>query len=106
MFVDMMEECQYTCSDGECPGLAGNDACEDTSMNCPRDEYLVKTLFKKIAMLFISILCRGTVTQAQMSFTQLSGIASIPVPKENARVNLEMRIVKMKSGPVHTGNMR
>ncbi len=42
-YLDMIEECPFTCSDGECPGLAGNDVCEDTSFNCPRDEYLVKT---------------------------------------------------------------
>ncbi len=49
---------------------------------------------------------RDSVIPAQMSFTQQSGIASIPVLMENARGNLEMQIVKMKNGPVPIGNMR
>ncbi len=60
----------------------------------------------KLSVFFMILAFRDSVIPAQMSFTQQSGIASIPVLMENARENLEMQIVKMKNGPVPTGNMR
>ena len=41
-FFDMMEDCQNTCSDSECQGPAGNDDCQDTTLDCPRYKHLVK----------------------------------------------------------------
>ncbi len=60
----------------------------------------------KLSVFFMILAFRDSVIPAQMSFTQQSGIASIPVLMENARGNLEMQIVKMKNGPVPIGNMR
>ena len=37
----MIEDCPYTCSDGECPGPAGNDLCQDEEMYCLREKFLV-----------------------------------------------------------------
>ncbi len=40
-FNSMMDHCPFACSDGECPDPAGNDECQDDSLYCPREKYLV-----------------------------------------------------------------
>ena len=110
-----MERCQFTCSDNTCPGPAGNENCQDESLDCPRDEFLVKNLttiyyfgnvFWKNQSTVHWLIFRDTAIQAQMNSTQQSRIASILVVQESALENLGMNSVKMKSGPAHIGNMR
>ncbi len=40
-FEEFIDKCPYTCTDGECQP-AGNEQCQDTSLYCPQEEFIVR----------------------------------------------------------------
>ena len=112
-FNSMMDHCPFACSDGECPDPAGNDECQDDSLYCPREKYLVSSSFWSTHVsilcyplcICILCMCRGNATSHLETSTQPFRTVSILAVTGDVPENLGMTSARTRSGPVQDGNI-